>query len=127
MNLMELAERCEKAEGPDRELDLDIWRLTEPSAASVEAEGKVPLPWLFNVTASLDAAMQLIPDEWTAWELRSTAKKTQFSADLSRLTECDAGEDWAHGRGKTPALAMAAASLRARASIANSLIGGDKS
>lgn len=49
------------------------------------------------------------------WEMRSHAALSHFSVDLSRLSECDAGqEDWAHGRGRHPALALAQAALRAK-------------
>lgn len=70
---------------------------------------------LLDAEAYIDAAMMLIPDNWTAWEMRSHAARSHFSADLSRLSECDAGqEDWAHGRGRHPALALAEAALRAQ-------------
>lgn len=65
--------------------------------------------------AFIDAAMTLVPANWTAWELRSHSARTRFSADLSRLSECDSSEeDWAYGRGATPALALCAAALKAR-------------
>lgn len=68
-----------------------------------------------DAEAWTDAAMMLIPDNWTAWEMRSHAGRSHFSVDLSRLSECDAGqEDWAHGRGMHPALALAQAALRAK-------------
>lgn len=68
-----------------------------------------------DAEAWTDAAFMLIPDNWTAWEMRSHAARSHFSADLSRLSECDAGhEDWAHGRGMHPALALAEAALRAK-------------
>ncbi len=68
-----------------------------------------------DAEAWTDAALMLIPDNWTAWEMRSHAARSHFSADLSRLSECDAGqEDWAHGRGRHPALALAEAALRAK-------------
>lgn len=74
---------------------------------------------LLDAEAWTDAAMMLIPDNWTAWEMRSHAARSHFSADLSRLSECDAGqEDWAHGGGMHPALALAEAALRALASDA---------
>ncbi|WP_420140186.1 hypothetical protein [Sphingomonas sp.] len=58
-SLLELAERAEKVTGPDRELDIAIWRLVDPKAIEVEAQGRRPLPWLHRYTASLDAAMTL--------------------------------------------------------------------
>ncbi len=106
--LIALADRCEKAIGPDRALDWEIH--LRNGVDGVGMYGAHPA-----YTASIDAALMLVPEEWTAWELYSSAKKTRFSCDLSKLTECDAGEDWAHGRGVTPALALVAASLRALA------------
>lgn len=72
---------------------------------------------LASVGAWLEVAMLLVPDGWTAWELRSRGNKTRFSADLSRLTECDAGEDSANGSGPTPALALCIAALRAHEAL----------
>lgn len=155
MSLIELAERCEAAAGPDRELDALIWCFQRGVefvmfGTGKEAYGSICDPgdhgygwpntttqghlyyrhpikpargnrvqgysdWS-HYTASLDAALSLVPDGWTAWELRSHAKRTRFSADLSRLSECDSGEDWAIGRAATPALALCAAALRAHAS-----------
>lgn len=120
--LLQLADRCER-EMPNLALRCDIakalgWREVEHDChiRMVDPDGK--MWWAAQMpdpTANLDAALTLVPEEWTAWELRSSAKKTRFSADLSRLTECDSGEDWTYGRASTPALALCAAALRARA------------
>lgn len=70
--LIELAARCEAAEGPDRELDKAISRAvnggrlpTEPVAFSgrgvVSVVATIIPP---NFTASLDAAMTLVPEGW---------------------------------------------------------------
>jgi hypothetical protein len=66
--LRSLAERVEKATGADRALDLDVWRAVCPDAATAETRGKMPLPWLWCVTSSLDAAVSLA-DHWViaAW------------------------------------------------------------
>lgn len=60
--LEELAVRVERAEGPDRELDRDIKLAVcagnDWSRASAEA-AKV---WALRYTASLDAAMTLVPE-----------------------------------------------------------------
>lgn len=128
-----LADRVEREE-PSRELDAAIAQMASIAHRSrrtargvnkgrewlVDSHGRVE-EWRHappSYTTSLDAAVTLVPEQWTAWELRSHQAKTRFSADLSRLTECDAGEDWAHGRGATPAAALTAAALRARAALA---------
>lgn len=137
--LIAVAKRCE-CEAPSRDLDEAVALAIElrPSGKSVglldsflahEHKYDFQTAWIAHApwrdqwpipafTTSLDAAVTLVPETWTAWELRSHAAKTRFSSDLSRLTECDASqEDWAHGRGATAALALCVASLRARASM----------
>jgi hypothetical protein len=126
--LIALAERVEGLTGPDRTLDeLIADALFEKSHFAQLADAPLGVGCMMwwqgghqqsalRYTGSLDAAMSLVPEEWTAWEMRSHARKTRFSVDLSRLTECDAGnETWAHGRGVTPAIALTAACLRALA------------
>lgn len=130
-----LADRCEKATGPDRRLDVEIavavdwrWDDWEPDEATARAMAeKHGIDWLAGrakegissmwrhmprYTASLDAAMTLVPDGWTAWELRSRRRMTAFVAEISR--ECDDDEEAKQGHAATPALALCAAALRAR-------------
>lgn len=71
--LLELAERVEKASGPDRELD----RLIDPIARSDVVEwpggglarklhdGRHVVHSAAHYTASLDAAMTLVPEGWS--------------------------------------------------------------
>lgn len=61
MTLSELADRVEAATGPDRELDLLIWRVADPVNATdcLDVNCAKPLPWLHLYTSSLDAAMTL--------------------------------------------------------------------
>ena len=108
----DLIARLESAPEGSRELDKAIWlHITDAPYVDFRAD---TADWLPHYTTSLDAALELVPEGWTAWELRSHGRKTRFSADLSRMSECDAGEDWAHGMGSTPALALVIAVLRAR-------------
>lgn len=113
-DFLELAERCEKAEGKDRNLAWDIWDAQgKPGVDEWSNAGCAP-----NYTASLDAAMTLVPEEWTAWQLRSRRRKTMFIATLSRLIddiEAEFDEQEVRGCAATPALALCAAALRARA------------
>lgn len=103
--LIELAERCEKASGPDREIDIDIQQVIGgaiPTGFQMQYEG-VRLP---GYTASLDAAMMLVP-EGMAIELAWNA---------ARLADARVG--WKRpGIAKSPALALCAAALRARAAL----------
>lgn len=125
-----LAERCEKAEGPDRELDKAIVLALKPEAMFQTDDGydepivfhaEPVVRWkhvLPRFTASVDAALTLVPEGWI----------------VANLCQGDSGKWWAelrHGYltsydkvalGKqldpaTPALAICAAALRARAPI----------
>lgn len=131
--LLGLAERCWKAEGPDRELDRAIAPII---GIRVVDEGHplgrcyydenghgVPLP-LF--TASIDAAMTLVPD---AYRLTSLAEYGQGLGRLVGKWGCvlvprnleglDTFEKqfatMADAKAATPALALCAAALKARA------------
>jgi len=120
-DMISLAERCEAAAGPCEELDADI----ALAAGWKHRSGKdwhLVLPWERPCyTASIDAAMTLVPEEWTAWGVWSRRRKTKFYAVLSRLRDNFEGnelgeeEDAESKRCATPALALCAASLRARA------------
>lgn len=126
-----LAEACEKAEGPDREIDARIWcalngkkykahfgaygkpgmiqvEYTEPPRRTrcVTHDYNHALP----VTASIDAAMTLVPEGFS------------FGAGRDNIVPGPEGwawvsneEDYQLVRAATPALALVAAALRARA------------
>lgn len=109
--LLALAERVEAAGAPDRNLDEEIavailWR---PSGVC-EPAGTIPW-WLtasFGIpdyTASLDAAMKLVPGgwHWTVTDYQGAAPARAILGDDSII--CTAA---------TPALALTAACLRAR-------------
>lgn len=119
-DLLALAERCEAATGPDRELDGmiaaafglkhgpdggfcndengDYWT-TDQCAA--------------RVTASLDAAMTLVP-EGLHW-IVSTTHPDGEAPPCACVGLPGSDEDSPLVRAATPALALTAASLRARA------------
>lgn len=107
--LMELAERCEAAEGPDRELEMDIAEALGLTATNEfgdtvfirRGSGFIPL----RITASLDAAMTLVPGRYE-WGVASTGEAECWCGD---------GKDIAI-RAATPSLALCAAALRALAS-----------
>ena len=101
-DLIALAERVERAEGPSFTFELEIFRAINPQAT----RHSIPN----NYTASLDAAMTLVPHGflWTmdSWE------GSRWSAGIWR------DRRWlVHTSEKrtsrTPALALTAASLRA--------------
>ena len=115
MTLLELADRCEKAEGPDRELDYavsegvgkgcvrrerEVWR-----DYAEETGGLV----IARYTASIDAALTLVPEGWS---------KSLYDADngdgLCELNR-ESDDHEVQTRGKTWPLALCAAALKARA------------
>lgn len=123
-DLLELAERCEKATGPDRELDALIfivaewptWKLQtacEPFPEQVQPgriQGPDSIGWRQApaYTASLDAAMKLVP-EGKVWTVR-------FDPRLSGASVMGAdGFDQTHTLAATPALVLCAVALRALA------------
>jgi hypothetical protein len=153
--LIALAERCERAEGPDRALDARIWCVIGVGspwtaencwlAATVrppelESLGLTLEQWLdkwpdeadaaaqnYNVpryTASLDAANALVPKGWSVersgWQ--AIAEPYYAGFELWQYRKNADGE-YRHGSSEaitkgsavTPALALCAAALRARA------------
>ena len=124
--LAELAERCEAATGPDRELDCAIavaLNRTDEGGSGfhrVFADDSVfeqVRAQLF--TASLDAAMTLVPKDWRRSNLYEAEPQNKSSrgwleyATLQRRT----GGSHVMGTGAIPALALTAAALRARAAM----------
>lgn len=113
--LLALAERCEKAEGPNIALEQAI-AMAVYGAQATDVTGITVvdgLAWRFPAyTASLDAAMTLVPEGcvWsvmTDYELPGRARV--YDADKLASHKSD---------GTTPALSLTAAALRARAAIA---------
>lgn len=95
MDLNELADRVEALAGPDREVDDAI--------ASARADWSGDIVTL-DYTASLDAAMTLIPEGYD-WILGHTNSGLTIHAEVG---------DREQVFGATPAIALAAACLRAR-------------
>jgi hypothetical protein len=129
--LLELAERCEAATGPDRELSAKIALAVHDWLH--EVEGNKPLNCrvrnklgspvyiggetgrTMDYTASLDAAMTLAPEGWTdvrQHQHRMTDGSVRCYAELE-VEEGDALMPY-EGKAKTPALALCAAALRSR-------------
>lgn len=123
--LLALAERCEKATGPDRELDYDITEAINPwlaahsytrvsgdngwySATPCIPGGEKVGP-ASAYTDSLDAAESLLPDNTGVIQYWILGKKPSVS--LQR-------DEWyLHLNAETKTLALCAAALRARASL----------
>lgn len=123
-----LADRCEQATGPDRELDAAIyiaavfpyWRLQvdcEPFPEEVQA-GRIQDPESFGwresprYTTSLDAAMMLVPDGWD-WNCGFSNHVPHQAGVWRPIGQRDKGYFEGHSD-HFRALALCAASLRAR-------------
>jgi len=127
--LLELAERCEKAEGPDRKLDAEVARATgwkvSPGGTWWQPPGG---QWGFVLrayTASIDAALTLLPEGWFGALdpiFFEDGESTLFDGICIRPqwrdwrpNDADAWLRRMRARAATPALALCAAALRARA------------
>ena len=131
--LIALAIRCETATGPDHKLDAEIalaagwareyddwWWSPHIVAQARKAKrskwglGVAPLPVPPTFTAGLDAALTLVP-AGHEWLRKSTHTMTVFRVPKDPCL-------WVHHNdcnGATPALALCAAALRARAALAD--------
>lgn len=106
--LLALAERCEQATGPDREIELAIEDAIKGPVKPPYRRGFCPA-----YTASLDAAMSLVPD--TAQNVELDAMHCWSSGPfLALVTDWD-GERH-EGEAPSFAAALTAACLRALAS-----------
>lgn len=105
--LIALAERVEKAQGPDRELDAEI-----AAATGTAVKRDWDADWAPHYCASLDAAAALVP-EGRDWWVRIYNGKPRAAVEHH--------EPWSWAdiacRAATPALALTAAALRARAAV----------
>lgn len=109
-DLIALAERVERAEGPDQRLDCLIENALglakfqrDPRVGYGDADYNRVSPKPY--TASLDAAITLVP-EWCLWSIESYPNHAEA---IVRLPYDDGDEM----RGKTPSLALTSASLMA--------------
>jgi len=113
--------RLEKAEGPDRLLDLAIHAETGPLAAAVIKARGAPPSDLFSAssvipryTASLDSALTLVPEGY-AW----AADKCRLSCEgFVCIDDGHTKSDGYHVVAATVPLAICIASLQARDAIA---------
>ena len=131
--LLELAEHCEKAEGPDRALNALIHEATGREFvmeywSEADTEPQRNLSYVPTYTASIDAALTLVPEGWD-WLVRNDVNEPTAFANVSRpdannvLGRWDeerqcftgSGEGHNYADAATPALALCAAALKARA------------
>lgn len=136
--MKDLIERVERAEGPCRELDVAIavsidWRWDDWEEGDPTVRGHVEkhgLGWMVErcrqsvtvwprllpaYTASIDAAMTLLPDGWRLRQMHFAAPCADCRKWTINLYGGREGENCFHAEAATPALALVAASLRALA------------
>lgn len=110
--LLALADLIERASGPDRELDAAI-------GGAMHKRGWHAADCLGNFTASLDAAMTLVPEGWfltlDRYILSDVPQRGSWRVWLKFVHPTDQVEKH-FARCDTPALAVTAAALRTRAS-----------
>ena len=135
---MKLSDRVEQLDGPCRVVDAEV--LCALGTHVLEKRGRDRKAWWYLVggadydrldpdgyrsqwngvpayTASLDAAMSLVPEGWTyvSLEVCAKGKPTQHCrASVERLVGPDEIDERVAGYAPTPALALCAAALRAR-------------
>lgn len=119
--LLILATRCEAVTGPDRMLDGEIWRATEPDGIwTLDYHGvwmrqdeadHVAYDMPPAYTSSLDAAVSLVSNGYD-WHVQNNPSVNAAWASVGKPTA-----HWGDmmRRAATPALALCAAALRARA------------
>lgn len=96
-----LSERVMSLSGPDREVDAEIWRIIHPTSQYRLAP---------SYTASIDAAMTLVPEGHKYWNLGGSPTRGFAGAGLYGAVI----DDQFYGEAQTPALALCAAALLAR-------------
>lgn len=117
-DLNALADRVEALEGFDHETNADLEEATTPgwkdqAARTAYYSGHRKSHEPRNFTGSLDAAMQLVPEGWAVTVTRFTGgrgKAIVWRGDWSENHDPGHGVD-----ARTPAIALCAAALRARA------------
>lgn len=117
MTLHDLAARCESAaEAEQRELLDEAWDAVAPMfPRDLLADRAARFGRMFDAEAYESAALMLVPEGW-AWMAGCAAGET-FFATLSPTDESGIEADMIDTNAATPALALCAAALRARAQI----------
>lgn len=111
-----LIERIEKSEGADRELDHAIYEaLGKPVVrmASASTHGTDLVNWAPFYSASLDAAVTLVPDGWYWRAGHGVLWSGWAHLNLKHPDYCDRGDEHS-AHAETPALALCACALKAR-------------
>jgi len=122
---MDIIERLEKAEGPSRELDAEIWErlglVDEKHCARWRAmDGRKDLTrerfvraWAPEFTESLDAALTLVPEGWS-WKLVHEPHDGLYRVVMRQAPRLEIVALAYVVTKATPALALCLAALKAR-------------
>lgn len=114
--LLRLAERCEQAEGPDREIDVEIARTMRVTVwlRNVEDTANYETTY-WRYTSSIDGALSLVPEGafWRVGHDGEGPDPSMFRADVLHTP----GSGHHIARAATPSLALCVAALKARASM----------
>ena len=109
--LLALADRAEKATGPDRPISWDIWEeLGKPAIDQGSRDGSAPA-----YTASIDAAMTLVPEGWEP--IIDCRRTVEVQLETIAVDPETLDPRKVYVTGVTPALALCAAALRALATL----------
>lgn len=118
-----LSERVERLEGPDREIDFAIGEVvmclrhvgaglydTDSPSGPYYSEDGGDYPAYPHYTASLDAAMSLVPEGWNC----AVFRRQDWKQQNAQVWHSEQRGSTNHGDAATPAIALCAAALKAR-------------
>lgn len=128
--MTDLIARIESADGPDREIDAELMAIAHDWKIRALSKGSHYRDWCwvnretgkwvttsrqgYTFTASIDAALTLVPEKCLWRMYHDTMGRDGSYANAYVLTHRVGNEKEASGIGITPALALAAAALKAR-------------
>lgn len=122
--MQDLIERLEKATGPNRELDQDIWDMVGSNEDSSIADGARLIRHAPSYTSSLDAALTLVPENhrWTLCgeEVEGDGNIRKPSAHVSMFLSNYAPNRFKEGA--TTAIALCIAALKARMAVTETTV-----
>ncbi len=129
--LIALADRVETLDGPDRSVDIEIWATCVANQQQLnlvqigrslhgDSEANFRADRMSDgrrYTGSLDDALSLVPERWTPRQMNFSAPCADNRKWTLNLFGGKEGGRCGHSEAATPALALTAAALRARAML----------
>lgn len=80
-DLTALLEKVRSATGADRELDHTLWLHFDDTAKSKYDAGRVPLPWTWCLTSSIDDALALKDRLLLGWVVDDLSQNSRLAGD----------------------------------------------